>query len=194
MNVIMRILILFFVFLLAIEDPAALSQQKKKSQGVKHHSRTSVIDTSTASKAKANYGQYGFTLRTLGGKVIHLSDYAGKVVLVNIWAPWCGPCRIETPGFIDLYQQYKPKGFEIVGVAVQTNETDVQSFVMKYKIPWPTGMSDDIANAYHTYGLPDNYLFNPDGSLAKRFIGYTREDMLKAALEDALKQIPGKTP
>src|SRR3990170_3384956 len=55
-----------------------------------------------------------FTLKTLGGKGVRLSDYAGKVVLVNIWAPWCGPCRTETPGFVSLYEKYRRKGFEII--------------------------------------------------------------------------------
>ena len=140
-------------------------------------------------KITANYGKYDFSFTTLDGKKIHLSDYAGKAVLVNIWAPWCGPCRIETPGFLKMYDEYKAKGFEIIGVAVQTNEGDVRSFIAKENISWPVGIEDDVAVKYGTYGLPDNYLFNPDGTVQKHFIGYTREESLRPNIEEALKKI-----
>lgn len=137
---------------------------------------------------KASYGKYDFSFTSLEGKQVRLSDYAGKVVLVNIWAPWCGPCKFETPGFVKLYEQYRSKGFEIVGVAVKTNEKDVRSFVVRYNVPWPNGIKDEVANAYGTYGLPDNYLFNPDGSVAKHFFGYTKEEVLRPEIEAALKR------
>lgn len=193
-NVISRVLVLLFALIVVLHDPAESSQKKTKSHVLKKRSGTSGVNTPASPKVIAEYGKYEFVFTTLDGKKIHLSDYAGKVVLVNIWAPWCGPCRIEIPGFVELYQQYRSKGFEVLGVAVQTNESDVHSFMGKYKIPWPVGINDDVAKSYGTYGLPDNYLFNPDGSLAKRFIGFTREDMLKSALEDALKRIPPKAP
>ena len=143
----------------------------------------------TVSKVSANYGKYDFTFTTLEGKTVHLADYSGKVVLVNIWAPWCGPCRIETPGFVKMYEQYKDKGFAIVGVAVQTNESDVRSFIQQQKILWPVGMKDEVAQKYGTYGLPDNFLFKPDGSLIKHYIGYTKEETLRPLIEEALKEI-----
>ena len=140
-------------------------------------------------KASGSYGKYAFTFITLDGKKISLADYAGKVVLVNIWAPWCGPCRKETPGFANLYQQYHSKGFEILGVAVQTNESDVRAFIEKYKPAWPIGINDNVAKNYGTYGLPDSYLFRADGSLAKRFFGYAQEEAVKPVLEEALKEV-----
>ena len=135
-------------------------------------------------KPKADYGKFAFTFSTLEGKKISLSDYAGKVVLVNIWAPWCGPCRKEAPGFQSLYKIYKSKGFEILSIAVQTNETDVRSFVSTYAMTWPVGIRDEVAIAYRTYGLPDNYVFRPDGSVAKHFIGFTSEEALRHVLEE----------
>lgn len=140
-------------------------------------------------KQPASYGKYAFTFTTLEGKKIRLADYAGKVVLVTLWAPWCGPCKKETPGFVGLYHDYHDRGFEILGVAVQTNESDVRAFIDRYKPVWPIGIKDDVARDYGTYGLPDNYLFRPDGSLAKRFIGYTMEEALRPLIEDALKQV-----
>lgn len=140
-------------------------------------------------RSVANYGKYNFKFTTLDGKKITLADYAGKVVLVNIWAPWCGPCKKEIPGFVNLYKQYKSKGFEVLGVAAQTNESDVRSFIQEYKVPWPVGINDEIPKNYGTYGLPDNYLFKPDGSLAKHFVGFTQEEVLKPLLEENIKRV-----
>ena len=159
-------------------------QQSKKSGTKKSDSRN------TIQKFSANYGKYNFTIKTLDGKTIQLSDYAGKVVLVNIWAPWCPPCKKETPGFIKLYEKYHKKGFEIIGVAVQTNETDVRAFIEKYKIDWQVGIKDEIAKAFGTYGIPDSYLFQHDGTLIKEFIGYASEELLQPLIENALTKIP----
>ena len=162
--------------------PAEAIQKRKKPVVVKKK----LVESP---KVIANYGKYDFTFTTLDGKILHLGDFAGRIVLVNVWAPWCGPCRIETPGFVKIYDEYKDKGFEILGVAVQTNEGDVRSFIEKEKIRWPIGIKDDVADKYGTYGLPDNYLFGPDGSVLKHFIGFTREESIRPLIEEALKKI-----
>ncbi len=143
-------------------------------------------------KPSANYGKYDFALTTLEGKSVKLSDYAGKVVLVNIWAPWCGPCKVEMPGFAKLHDKYKERGFEIISVAVQTNESAVRAFIAKTPLGWPVGINDDVAGKYGTYGLPDNYLFLPDGLLAKHFVGFTREEALEPLIQAGLARIPAK--
>ena len=182
--------IFFYLFgLLVLPGSPAESFQKKESGAhvPRAHSKKTPVRQISPPVSTANYGKYNFTLATLDGKNIRLSDYAGKVVLVNIWAPWCGPCRLETPGFARLYRQYKSKGLEIIGVAVNTNESDVRSFMQSYGITWSVGIKDDIARAYGTYGLPDTYLFRRDGSLAKQFIGFTKAEALSPILEGALK-------
>jgi cytochrome c biogenesis protein CcmG/thiol:disulfide interchange protein DsbE len=146
--------------------------------------------SAATAKPRADYGKYEFKLTTLEGKTVKLSDYAGKVVLVNLWAPWCGPCKIEMPGFVKLHEKYRSQGFEIVSVAVQTTESAVRAFIEKTPIPWTVGINDDVAVKYGTYGLPDNYVFLPDGMLAKRFIGYTKEEALEPVIQAALKKIP----
>lgn len=170
----------------AIAMITALGQQSKITVKKKPQTKGSLP------KIAADYGKYNFTLKTLDGKTIKLSDYAGKVILVNIWAPWCGPCKMETPGFVRLYEKYNPKGFEIIGVAVQTNESDVRTFMEKYKMRWQIGIKDEIAKAYGTYGIPDSYLFRPDGTLVKEFVGYASEDALEPLIKEALKFIGKK--
>ena len=92
------------------------------------------------------------------------------------------------PGFVQLYEKYKDKGFEILGVAVRTNESNVRSFMGKYNVRWPMGIKDEVAVAYGTYGLPDSYLFNRKGTLVKQFIGLTQKEALEPLIVEALKR------
>ncbi|MEK7263741.1 MAG: TlpA disulfide reductase family protein [Bacteroidota bacterium] len=144
------------------------------------------------SATKANFGNYNFSYSLLNGKNVSLSDFGGKIVLVNIWAPWCGPCKLETPGFVKLYEKYKERGFEIVSVGVSTDEDDVKEFVKKYKITFPVGISDEVGTQYGTRGIPDNFLFSREGKLVKHFSGYTDEKKLEEALTELLSPKPSK--
>ncbi|MDI6767630.1 MAG: TlpA disulfide reductase family protein [Bacteroidota bacterium] len=177
---------IIIIIICIIASTFTFGQSQKKTDKRKPQTKES------APKVAANYGKYNFSLKTLDGKAIKLSDYAGKVVLVNIWAPWCQPCKMETPGFVKLYEQYHKKGFEIVGVAVQTNESEIRKFIYDYKIRWAVGIKDDITKQYGAFGIPNSYLFRPNGSLVKEFIGYTDEKALKPLIEETLKIISGK--
>lgn len=166
-----------------IASAGALGQSSKKIN--KRKPQTKEISPNVG----ANYGKYNFSFRTLDGKALKLSDYAGKIVLVNIWAPWCSPCKMETPGFVRLYEKYYLKGFEIIGIAVQTNESDVRAFMEKCKVRWQVGIKNEIAKAYGTYGIPDSYLFRLDGALIKEFVGYASEEALEPLIKEALKSV-----
>ncbi len=184
-----------------ITRPAALIAALAMTTAV-HFTTATAQEKSAAQKAaggkkappvvKADYGKFDFSLTTLDGKEIRLSDYAGKVVLVNLWAPWCGPCKVEMPGFAKLHEKYKDQGFEIISVAVQTNETAVRDYLEKFEMNWPVGMKDEVAKQYATYGLPDNYLFLPDGMMSRHFIGFTKEEVLEPLIQAGIKRIPAK--
>jgi thiol-disulfide isomerase/thioredoxin len=169
--------------------PSAAQDAGAKNEAPKPAARK---EKAGAEKPRADYGKYDFALTTLEGKTIRLSDYAGKVVLVNLWAPWCGPCKIEMPGFARLHDKYAGQGFEIISVAVQTSESAVRGFIEKTPLKWPVGLNEDVAVKYGTYGLPDNYLFLPDGMMSRHFIGYTKEEALEPLIQAGLKRIPGK--
>ncbi len=141
------------------------------------------------SKQKNIYGDYNFSYTLMDGKTkVSLNDFAGKkIVLVNIWAPWCGPCKRETPGFVKLYEKYKDKGFEILSVAINTDEEAVKKFLKEYKITYPTGISDEIVEQYGTRGIPDNFLFSMDGKMVKHYRGETSDKELEKEL---LKILP----
>lgn len=176
-------------YLLQQESSIQTEAQTPRQEGNELLSTHADSSSKNFNRVAANFGKYEFTLKTLDGRIIRLSDYSGKVVLVNIWAPWCGPCRLETPGFVKLYDQYRNQGLDIISIAVETNEKDVRSFNKKYKVRWSVGIGDEIARVYGTYGLPDNFLFGPNGQLIKHFVGFTREEMLKPLIEEALKAV-----
>src|SRR2546421_5767312 len=84
-------------------------------------------------------------LRAVTGAPIKLSSYAGKVLLVNLWATWCGPCRLETPELVKLYKEFRPKGLEVVGLSTENPDATatavkqfVQDFEVNYRVGWAT--------------------------------------------------------
>jgi cytochrome c biogenesis protein CcmG/thiol:disulfide interchange protein DsbE len=79
-----------------------------------------------------------FTVTDINGKTISLSQYRGKVLFLNFWATWCPPCRAEIPDFVDVYEKYKSKGIEILGISLDTKEKSaIVDFAQKFKINYP---------------------------------------------------------
>ena len=142
------------------------------------------------------YGSYGFSVPSLEGKRVSLEDYRGRVALVNFWAPWCGPCRMETPALMRMHRKYGERGFSVIGVAVQSNEGDVHEFVKEFGIPYAIGVDTDnsVSSQYGLFALPASFLFAADGSLAHSFTGYVREKELEKRLHALLGNKAGATP
>jgi thiol-disulfide isomerase/thioredoxin len=182
------------LFILLIVASTLLVSHNSTAQSKKQSATSPPKAKSTQTRAFADYGKYDFTMTALNGDTVRLSGYGGKVVLLNIWAPWCGPCAKETPGFVSLYKKYRKSGFDILGVAVATNEKDVRNFVKRYDVPWTIGISDAVGQQYQASGIPDSYLFRADGSLVKRFLGYTQESVLEEHIKDALKSVASMSP
>jgi peroxiredoxin len=139
-------------------------------------------------------------LKTADGRTISLADYSGKVVLVNLWATWCGPCRIETPELVKLHKEFQSQGVEMVGL---TNETDpretpesvgqfVRDFQVDYHIGWATV---EVLSALYDVepqrdAIPQSFIISRDGRILKKFVGFnpvTTPPQIKQAIEDALK-------
>ena len=135
-------------------------------------------------------------LRSLNGNPIKLADYSGKVVLVNLWATWCGPCRREIPELVKLYKEFKSKGFEVVGLSTENPEAsidNVRDFVRAYSMDYAVGwISEDVAvTLMHGNGnIPQSFVIARDGRVLRRFIGFSSVNtppQLRKAIEDALK-------
>ena len=128
-----------------------------------------------------------FTLQSLAGGELSLSDFRGKLVLLNFWATWCMPCRQEMPSMEQLWQKYQNQGLVIL--AVSTDEGGpkrVQNFVKKLKLSFPVALDPDskVSDVYQVSGLPVSYLVDREGHLLAEITG--SEDWMS---EKALRNI-----
>lgn len=124
-----------------------------------------------------------FTLKTANGNTVTLSKLKGKVVLINFWATWCAPCRAEIPGFLEVYNKYKSKGFEIVGVSLDREGwKKVTPFVENFKINYPVVVGDKkLVAAYGDFNaIPTTFLVDKKGNIVDQHVGYlSKEDLEK---------------
>jgi peroxiredoxin len=128
-----------------------------------------------------------FTLKDMNGGSVNLASLKGKVVLLDFWATWCGPCKIEIPGFIELHEKYKAKGLAVVGVSVDDTPEQLKPFVAQYKMTYPVllGLGQDaMQEAYGPmWGLPTTYLISRDGKICRKHMGLvTKEQFEKEIL------------
>jgi peroxiredoxin len=129
-----------------------------------------------------------FALKDVDGKIVHLSDYRGKVVLLDFWATWCGPCKIEIPWFMEMQRKNKDRGFEVVGVAMDDEGWEVvKPFLATLAVNYRVVMGNDTTAS--TYGgvdaLPTTFLIDRTGKIAAVHIGLTS----KKEFEDGVEQL-----
>jgi len=131
-----------------------------------------------------------FALKDLKGKTLHLSEFRGKVVVLNFWATWCTPCRHETPLLVDVAGKYKDK-LSVIGVSMDDPEfTNIADFVRDEHITYTTLIGDDlIGHQYLSYGaLPVTYFISAEGKILKKFAGAVTEH----ELQEAVRSFVGK--
>ena len=125
--------------------------------------------------ANAKKANLNFTMKDLNGRAVKLSDYQGKVLLLDFWATWCAPCKVEIPAFIDLYQTYKPRGFEAVGVVVMEDFVKAKPYAQQNGINYTVldGVDrEDIEDAFGPlFALPTSLVIARDGRICARHIG-----------------------
>lgn len=134
-------------------------------------------------------------LKAVNGAPIKLADYSGKVLVINLWATWCGPCRSEIPELVKLYREFRPQGLEIVGLSTENPEASaegvrqfVSDFSMNYRVGWATS---DVAIALmnNRNAIPQSFVIARDGRVLTRFVGFNASETplkLRKAVEEAL--------
>ena len=129
-----------------------------------------------------------FSLPEINGGVWNFGEQRGRVVVINYWATWCPPCRVETPGLVNVANDYKSRGVEMVGVTMDENLSDVPPFIEKYQIKYPILLPDTDPNIGAATALPTTLLFDKNGRLAKKYTGIVLESTLKSDIEILLAE------
>ena len=130
-----------------------------------------------------------FSLKSLDGKTVQLADYKGKAVLLNFWATFCQPCKIEMPWFVDLQNKYGPEGLQVIGVSMDdASETDIAKFAQKLGVNYPIVIGQESTS--EAYGgipfLPTTFYISRDGKVVDKVFGLKGKSEIEESVKKAL--------
>lgn len=143
---------------LGMEEPELVASHPKSSCSTEHRGK---LDA--------------FTVKDMNGGEVRLSDFKGKAILLNYWATWCGPCRVEIPAFVELFDKYKDQGFVILGVSTDDDPETLRGYAKELKMNYPVLVgrdSEPLLEAFGpVWGLPTSYFIARDGSVCGKHMG-----------------------
>lgn len=140
--------------------------------------------------AKAKPANLDFVVKDMNGADVKLADYKGKVILLNFWATWCGPCKIEIPAFVELQEKYGEQGVQFLGFSVDDPVDKLKPFVEEYRINYPVLVGEgreDVQDAFGPiWGIPVTIMIGRDGSICKRHMGLATKEQFEHELQSLL--------
>jgi thiol-disulfide isomerase/thioredoxin len=156
--------------------------------------RLAMSDSASNASLPENVMQASINL--LDGQKTKLADYSGKVLVVDLWATWCGPCRQEIPHLVEIAKEYKSKGVEVIGLTNEDPEIHsqtVKDFSKEFNINYPIGWADEemqIGIMQGRNGIPQTLIIGRDGKVLRHFRGFNRRLVpeMKAAIEEAVSE------
>jgi len=198
------------LFILAIFAWAGWANWKYRQQAAEKR-LASAAKGELVADASGNVPQYvsplkgkpapGFTLQDLSGKKVSLADFKGKALLINFWATWCGPCKVETPWLVELRNQYAAKGFEVLGISAEGDDLQpsdkegwakdkaaIAKFVKEEKMPYPVLINgDSISKPYGGIdAMPTSFYVDRSGNVVNVQLGLTSKDDMEANIRKTL--------
>jgi peroxiredoxin len=143
----------------------------------------------TGQEAKIKEPAPDFALKLLDGSSFPLQDHKGHAVVVNFFASWCVPCKEEAPALESVFQDYRDKDVQIVGVAVQDTESKARAFVEEHGLTFPTGLdaAGKIKQAYRVFGVPTTYFIDREGRITYTHAGAVTTELLEHELDKTLR-------
>ena len=128
------------------------------------------------------------TLKDMNGNAVRLADYKGKVILLNVWATWCGPCQLEIPELVETYAKYKDQGVVVLGVSLDDTAEMLREYAPKKQMNYPLLlMQDDFDEAYGPIiGVPITFFIGRDGTIARRHFGPVSKEQVDQEIKALL--------
>ncbi len=133
-----------------------------------------------------------FSIQTIDGKTLSLSDLKGKGVILNFWATWCPPCRAEIPAMIELQKEYEGK-FTFIGIALNDQEEKVRAYISEKGMNYPVAMDNGVANLYGTLiqgglrSIPTSFVIDKNGNIIDVIVGMADKAKFRTAIQHTLQ-------
>ncbi len=155
------------------------------------------VPATSSCPANAKPANMNFTLKDLGNNDVKLTSLKGKVVLLDFWATWCGPCKIEIPWFIEFQQKYGKDGLQVVGVSIDDTLEKLKPYTTQMKMNYLVlqGLNhDDVQDAYGPmFGIPVTVLISRDGKVCSKHVGLSSKDSFEKEIKSLLQGGPART-
>jgi peroxiredoxin len=138
-------------------------------------------------QAKKSAAKLDFRVKDMNGADVRLADYKGKVILLNYWATWCGPCKVEIPDLIALQAQYKDEGLVVLGVSQDDEPQTLREFAAAHKMNYPVLVGKDVPELLDAqgplWGLPTSYVIGRDGTICARHLGAAKKEQFEREIK-----------
>jgi len=166
--------------------PVMSAQQGRGGEG----EGSSAVDSQLSCPADAKPANLNFTLKDANNRDVALSQYKGKVIVIDFWATWCGPCKVEIPHFVEFQDKYGKAGLQIVGISVDDTADKLAPYIRDMKMNYPVlqGLNhDDLQEAYGPIvGIPVSVMISRDGKICATHTGLTGKDVFEREIKALL--------
>jgi cytochrome c biogenesis protein CcmG/thiol:disulfide interchange protein DsbE len=146
--------------------------------------------STAACPAKSGDANLAFTVKDMNGASVRLADYKGKVIVLNFWATWCGPCKLEIPAFVELYDRYKANGLVILGVSGDDDAETLRAFASEWRMNYPVLVGrdhEDLMDAFGPlWGYPTTFMIGRDGSICGKHLGPATKEQFEREIKALL--------